>query len=48
MLEKCESCKKTVYQLERLQADGKVFHKSCFRCTHCKKVVGSVNRKINK
>jgi hypothetical protein len=48
ILEKCETCNKTVYQQERLQADGKVWHKHCFRCTHCKKVVGLGNYATNK
>ena len=32
---KCKACNKTVYQMERLEADGAVFHKNCFRCSHC-------------
>ena len=47
-LEKCQVCKRTVYQLERLQADEKVYHKSCFRCSHCKKVVGLGTYAANK
>lgn len=34
--EKCESCNKTVYPMEKLSADKKVFHKTCFKCTECK------------
>lgn len=34
--EKCETCKKTVYPMERLAADKKVFHKTCFKCAECK------------
>jgi len=34
--EKCETCQKTVYPMERLAADKKVFHKSCFKCSECK------------
>lgn len=26
--------------MEKLEADGKVFHKNCFRCEECKKAVG--------
>lgn len=33
---KCKVCEKTVYLVEQLVADGLVFHKSCFRCHHCK------------
>ncbi|KAL6072320.1 Eukaryotic translation initiation factor 3subunit A [Balamuthia mandrillaris] len=34
--EKCAVCEKTVYQLERISANGSVFHKACFRCHVCK------------
>lgn len=34
--QKCKVCEKTVYPMELLSADGVDFHKSCFRCTHCK------------
>ncbi|XP_066564599.1 LIM domain and actin-binding protein 1a isoform X2 [Amia ocellicauda] len=33
--ESCVSCQKTVYPLERLVANQLVFHKACFRCSHC-------------
>jgi len=34
--DKCVSCGKSVYQLERMQADnGKIFHRSCFKCSVC-------------
>ncbi|OIV89020.1 hypothetical protein TanjilG_07644 [Lupinus angustifolius] len=32
--EKCSTCKKTVYPLEKLTVEGEFYHKSCFRCTH--------------
>ncbi len=32
---KCNVCSKTVYVTEQLIADEKVFHKTCFRCSHC-------------
>ncbi|KAJ1411833.1 Zinc finger, LIM-type [Sesbania bispinosa] len=32
--DKCSSCKKTVYPLEKLTVEGEFYHKSCFRCTH--------------
>jgi len=33
--DRCDVCGKRVYVAEKLEADGRVFHKSCFRCTHC-------------
>lgn len=34
--QKCKACSKTVYPMELVSADGIDFHKSCFKCTHCK------------
>jgi len=34
--QKCKACEKTVYLVDQLTADNKVYHKSCFRCHHCK------------
>ncbi|KAI3974285.1 hypothetical protein MKX01_030954 [Papaver californicum] len=34
-MEKCKACDKTVYLVELLTADGKSYHKSCFKCSHC-------------
>ncbi|KAK4743301.1 hypothetical protein SAY87_001302 [Trapa incisa] len=34
--QKCNACDKTVYLVDRLAANNRVFHKSCFRCHHCK------------
>jgi len=34
--QKCKSCEKTVYFVDQLTADDKVYHKACFRCHHCK------------
>lgn len=31
----CASCEKTVYPMERIVANEQVFHKTCFRCSHC-------------
>jgi len=33
---KCPTCGKTVYFAERVQAQGKDFHKLCFKCIQCK------------
>ncbi|KAL0373650.1 UNVERIFIED_CONTAM: LIM domain-containing protein PLIM2a [Sesamum radiatum] len=35
-LDKCKACDKTVYFVDLLSADGATFHKSCFKCSHCK------------
>ncbi|GMH16814.1 hypothetical protein Nepgr_018655 [Nepenthes gracilis] len=37
--QKCKACEKTVYLVDELTADGKVFHKSCFRCHHCRRTL---------
>ncbi|KAJ0965407.1 hypothetical protein J5N97_026545 [Dioscorea zingiberensis] len=34
--QKCKACEKTVYPVEQLTADSKVYHRACFRCHHCK------------
>ncbi|XP_058733527.1 LIM domain-containing protein WLIM1-like [Vicia villosa] len=34
--QKCKVCEKKVYWMEQLTADHRVYHKSCFRCHHCK------------
>ncbi|XP_059508068.1 F-actin-monooxygenase MICAL2 isoform X2 [Stegostoma tigrinum] len=31
----CYFCKKRVYVMERLSADGKFFHRECFKCEFC-------------
>ncbi|KAL5994457.1 Pollen-specific protein [Asimina triloba] len=35
-LEKCKACDKTVYVMDLLSTDGVSYHKSCFKCSHCK------------
>ncbi|XP_043716076.1 LIM domain-containing protein WLIM2b-like [Telopea speciosissima] len=35
-LQKCKACDKTVYVVDLLTADGVDYHKSCFKCSHCK------------
>jgi len=35
----CIKCEKTVYDLERISALGKNYHKTCFRCKHCDNVL---------
>ncbi|XP_021732404.1 LIM domain-containing protein WLIM2b-like [Chenopodium quinoa] len=34
--QKCKVCDKTVYVMDQLSADGVAYHKSCFKCNHCK------------
>ncbi|CAI8016584.1 LIM domain-containing protein 2 [Geodia barretti] len=38
--EECDVCKKTVYAMERLEADKLVYHKTCFKCSVCNKTLG--------
>ncbi|XP_057711506.1 F-actin-monooxygenase mical2b isoform X2 [Corythoichthys intestinalis] len=33
--EKCHSCERRVYLMERICAEGFFFHRECFRCTTC-------------
>lgn len=33
--EVCHFCKKRVYLMERMSAEGKFFHRGCFRCEYC-------------
>ncbi|KAL2330330.1 hypothetical protein Fmac_017911 [Flemingia macrophylla] len=35
-LDKCKACDKTVYVVDLLTLEGTPYHKSCFRCSHCK------------
>ncbi|RWR82922.1 Pollen-specific protein SF3 [Cinnamomum micranthum f. kanehirae] len=34
--QKCQACDKTVYLVDQLVADNRIFHNACFRCHHCK------------
>lgn len=34
--QKCKACEKTVYLVDQLTADSRVYHKACFRCNHCR------------
>lgn len=34
--QKCMACDKTVYLVDKLTADNRIYHKACFRCHHCK------------
>ncbi|XP_054709677.1 F-actin-monooxygenase MICAL3-like isoform X5 [Uloborus diversus] len=35
----CKICEKHVYQMEKLKAEKSVFHKNCFRCKECNKLL---------
>ncbi|XP_022147448.1 LIM domain-containing protein PLIM2c-like [Momordica charantia] len=35
-LDKCKACDKTVYVVDLLSLEGNPYHKSCFKCSHCK------------
>lgn len=37
----CSSCSKAVYFAERVAGMGKVYHKSCFKCTACRRNLDS-------
>merc|ERR1711879_906445 len=41
--EKCSVCGKTAYAMDKMVADGVVFHKTCMKCTHCNKTLGLGN-----
>ncbi|KAK8579630.1 hypothetical protein V6N12_069944 [Hibiscus sabdariffa] len=32
--EKCATCGKTAYPLEKVMVEGQSYHKSCFKCSH--------------
>ncbi|CAN7008136.1 hypothetical protein IGI04_010864 [Brassica rapa subsp. trilocularis] len=32
--DKCATCQKTVYPLEKVTMEGECFHKTCFKCAH--------------
>lgn len=34
--QKCTACTKTVYLVDKLTADSRIYHKACFRCHHCR------------
>ena len=40
---KCVVCDKSVYEIEKLVADERVFHKTCFKCGHCSKTLSLGN-----
>merc|ERR1712232_1233590 len=41
--ETCVVCGKRVYAMDKMVADGVIFHKTCMKCTHCNKTLGLGN-----
>ena len=41
--EKCAACSKTAYAAEQMPAQGRVFHRECFRCNECNTRLGANN-----
>jgi len=39
----CVVCTKTVYALEKISVEEKVYHKNCLRCGHCDKILSLGN-----
>eukprot|EP00123_Amoebidium_parasiticum_P008032 comp18534_c0_seq1/m.19966 comp18534_c0_seq1/g.19966 ORF comp18534_c0_seq1/g.19966 comp18534_c0_seq1/m.19966 type:complete len:137 (-) comp18534_c0_seq1:233-643(-) len=37
--EKCDICTKTVYPMEKITAEGKIWHKNCLKCAKCDKIL---------
>ena len=35
----CRVCQKRVYAMEKVIADEVIYHKTCFKCNHCKRVL---------
>ncbi|GMI99036.1 PLIM2b [Hibiscus trionum] len=35
-LDRCKACDKTVYVVDLMTLEGVPYHKTCFKCTHCK------------
>jgi len=40
---RCKVCEKRVYEMEKLTADSITYHKVCFKCSHCKKILSLGN-----
>ena len=38
-LEKCAACQKTVYAMEKMEMNKNIYHRACFKCSHCKCVL---------
>ena len=33
--DKCSACEKTVYAMEKLEMNKNIYHRGCFKCSHC-------------
>ncbi|XP_053720324.1 F-actin-monooxygenase mical2b isoform X6 [Synchiropus splendidus] len=38
-VDKCHLCKRRVFMVERISADGLFFHRECFKCTACRSAI---------
>ncbi|KAK3103793.1 hypothetical protein FSP39_021937 [Pinctada imbricata] len=34
-LDKCPACQKTVYAMEKVEMNKNIYHRACFKCSHC-------------
>jgi len=39
----CKVCQKRVYEMEKIVADKNIYHKMCFKCSHCKRILSLGN-----
>lgn len=39
----CTECNKRVYEMEKIVANDQLFHKTCFRCSHCNRILSLGN-----
>ncbi|XP_052064526.1 uncharacterized protein LOC127704472 isoform X4 [Mytilus californianus] len=46
-LEKCAACQKTVYAVEKLEMNKHIYHRACFKCSHCKCVLTAKTFSMN-
>lgn len=45
--ESCSSCQQPVYAMERLEINGRILHKQCFRCSKCNCALRMENYTVN-
>lgn len=44
----CYECDRRVYEMEKVVTDQHIYHKTCFRCTHCNRVLRFVVANVHK